>query len=313
MLGQRASRASPTAQESAPRPGQPGGSGSSDPSARFPAGRPRRRRGPQQPANVPGLPGPHPTGIARAAGPSPPGLAAAAARWRRSSRRGCAKALVEPSRRVLPGPIPRRRSPPQPPACAVAGHRARARAPADRVRDYGGGTPPDRYRRARRRQACRFPWQAPGSRGAAAGQGPACPPPRSGRGGAGPPLSGQAGRRRRQTRPGHARRYRRASAAGRTRPPHPGGNAPPPRPTSPTRPVRPAPPGQDREARQQPSVRSAPYPKPRTTPAGQCRPYAGRSPRPASGTGHAAVPSAYVDKRPSSAYADVYGNDSPDR
>ena len=58
--GPRASRVSPTAPGSAPRRGQPGGSGSGDPSTRFPAGQPRQRRGPPPPASAPGLPGPHP-------------------------------------------------------------------------------------------------------------------------------------------------------------------------------------------------------------------------------------------------------------
>jgi len=122
----------------------------------------------------------------------------------------------------------------------------------NRVRDYGGGTRQDRCRGAPRRRACRFSWPAPDSRGGAPGRGPACPPRPSGHGGAGPPLSGPAKRRRRPTHPGRAHRCPPALAAGPRRPLHPGGNAPPPRPTSPIRTARPAPPAQDREAPQPP-------------------------------------------------------------
>ena len=259
--GRRASRVSPTAPGSAPRHGQPGGSGSGGPSARFPAGQPRRRRGPPRPASAPGLPRPHPTEIATAAAPGPSGPAAAAAGWPPSSRPGCARPRAELSWRLSPGPIPRRGSPRRPPASAATGPPAQARAPADRVRGSGGDTPPDRCRQARRRRACRCSWPAPGSYGAAPGQGPACPPPQSGRAAAGPPLSGQAGQKRRPMHPSRARRYPPARAAGPTRPPHPDGNAPPPRPTSRTRTPRPARPAQDREAPQPSPVPPDPRPQ----------------------------------------------------
>jgi translation initiation factor IF-2 len=259
--GPRASRVSPTAPGSAPRHGQPGGSGSGGPSARFPAGQPRRRRGPPPPATVPGRPDPRPREIATAAAPSPSAPAAAAAGRPPSSRLGCARPRAEPARRVSPGPIPRRGSLRGPPASAAAGPPARARAPADRARGSGGDTQPDRCRQARRRRACRCSWPAPDSHGAAPSQGPACPPPRSGRGAAGPPRCGQAGQTRRPTHPSRARRYPPARAAGPTRPPHPGGNAPPPRPTFRTRTARPAPPAQDREAPQPSSVPPDPQPQ----------------------------------------------------
>ena len=109
--------------------------------------------------------------------------------------------------RLSPGPIPRRGSPRRPPASAAAAPPAQAQAPADHVRGFGGDTPPDRCRQARRRRACCCSWPAPGSYGAAPSQGPACPLPQSGRGAAGPPLSGQARQKRRPMHPNRARRY----------------------------------------------------------------------------------------------------------
>ena len=161
--GPRASRVSPTAPESAPRPGQPGGSGSGDPSARFPAGQPRQRRGPWPPASAPGLPGPHPREIATAAAPSPSGPAAAVAGWPPPSRPGCARPRAELAWRLSPGPIPRRESPRRRPASAAAGPPAQAQVPAGRVRGSGGDIPPDRCRQARRWRACCCSWPAPGS------------------------------------------------------------------------------------------------------------------------------------------------------
>ena len=70
-----------------------------------------------------------------------------------------------------------------------------ARAPPGREYGCGGCTRPDRHRRARRQPAGRCSLPALGSRGAAPGPGPACPPPRSGRGAAGPPRCGRAARR----------------------------------------------------------------------------------------------------------------------
>ena len=254
----RASRVSPTVPGSAPRRGQPGGSGSGDPSGRFPAGQPRRRRGPPPPASAPGRPGPHSRGIATAAAPGPCGPAAAAAGWPPASLPGCARPRAGLAWRLSPGPIPRRGSPRRPPASGAAGRPAQAQAPAGHVRGSGGDTPPDRCRQVRLRRACRCSWPAPGSSGAAPSQGPACPPPRSGRGAAGRPLSGQAGQKRRPTHPGRARRYPLVRATGPTRPPHPDGNAPPPRPTSRTPTPRPARPAQDRAAPQPSPVLSHP-------------------------------------------------------
>ena len=248
--GPRASRGSPTAPGSAPRRGQPGGSGSGGPSARFPAGQPRRRRRPPPKASAPGPPRPRPRGIATAAAPSPSGPAAAAAGWPPSSRPGCARPRAERAWPLSPGPIPRRGFPRRPPASAAAGPPAPARAPAGHVRGSGDGIPPDRCRQARRRRACCCSWPVRDSHGAAPDQGPACPPPRSGRGAAAPSLSGQAGQKRRPMHPGRARRYPPARAAGPMRPPHPGGNAQPPTPTSPPRTHRPARPARDRAAPQ---------------------------------------------------------------
>jgi hypothetical protein len=153
---------------------QSGGSGSGGPSARFPAGQPRRRRGPPRPASVPGLPRPHPREIATAAAPGPSGPAAAAAGWphpRAWGVRGLGLSLPGGCHQVPSLGADLHGGRLHPPQLALQRRPARA----DRVRGSAGDTPPDRCRQARRRRACCCSWPAPGSYGAAPGQGPGCP------------------------------------------------------------------------------------------------------------------------------------------
>ena len=228
---------------------QSGGSGSGGPSARFPAGQPRRRRGPPRPASVPGLPRPHPREIATAAAPGPSGPAAAAAGWphpRAWGVRGLGLSLPGGCHQVpslgadLHGG---RLHPPQlalqrrrghgPIACAVLPATLH-RIGVDKHGDGGHAAAPGQLQVAtapRRVKAQGVHY---------------CVRPR--RSQAATMWSSRA--KRRPMHSSRARRYPPARAAGPTRPPHPGGNAPPPRPTSRTRTPRPARPAQDRAAPQ---------------------------------------------------------------